>query len=65
MKFKDKITFLTCITSPENYGDLTVEYEGSMGSYGEITLKFNNSEKVIPKIISDTLYEIIDFDFFR
>jgi hypothetical protein len=63
MKFKDKISFLTYLTSPENYGDLTVEYEGSMGSYGEITLKFNNSEKVIPKIISDTLYEIIDFDF--
>ncbi len=63
MKFKDKISFLTYLTSPENYGDLTVEYEGSMGSYGEITLKFNNSEKVIPKIISDTLYGIIDFDF--
>lgn len=63
MKFKDKISFLTYLTSPENYGDLTVEFEGSMGSYGEIRLKFNNSEKVIPKIISDILYEIIDFDF--
>lgn len=63
MKFKDKISFLTNLTSPENYGDLTVEYEGSMGSYGEIKLWFKNSEKVIPKSIEEKLYEIIDFDF--
>lgn len=63
MKFKDKISFLTYITSTENYGDLNVEYEGSMGSYGEIKLWFKNSEKVIPKSIEEKLYEIIDFDF--
>lgn len=63
MKFKDKISFLTYLTSPENFGDLNVEYEGSMGSYGEIKLWFKNSEKVIPKSIEDKLYEIIDIDF--
>jgi hypothetical protein len=63
MKFKDKISFLTYLTSPENYGDLTVEYEGSMGSYGEIKLKFNNSEKELHAKLFDKVYHLMHFNF--
>ncbi len=63
MKFKDKISFLTYVTSPENYGDLTVELNAYMGSYGEIVLNFKNSEKELPARLYDKVYSIIDEEF--
>lgn len=63
MKFKDKISFLTYMTSPENYGDLTVEKTYSLGSYNEMVLTFKNSEKELPSRLYDKVYSIIDEDF--
>jgi len=65
MKFKDKISFLTYLTSPENYGDLTVELRASNGSYGEIVLTFKNAEKELPARLYDKVYSIIDGEFLR
>jgi hypothetical protein len=63
MKFKDKISFLTYVTSPENYGDLTVELNAYMGSYGEIVLAFKNSDKELPARLYEKVYSIIDEEF--
>jgi len=63
MKFKDKISFLTYLTSPENYGDLTVEKTYSLGSYNEMVLTFKNSEKALPARLFDKVYSIIDEEF--
>ncbi len=62
-KFKDRISFLSYLTSPENYGDLTLEYRGSNGSYGEIVLTFQNKDKVLDPRVEDKLYQMLKFDF--
>lgn len=62
-KFNDRISFLSYLTSPENYGDLTLEYRGSNGSYGEIVLTIQNKDKALPPQVEDELYQMLKFDF--
>lgn len=64
MKFKDKISFLTYLTSNENLGPLNVQF--SEQDYGSIDLSIYpvDSSKSIPENIYDKLYDIIWYHFY-
>lgn len=64
MKFKNKIDFLTYLTSDENYGPLNIQF--SEAEYGSIDLSIYpvNSSKSLPENIYDTLYNIIWYHFY-
>ncbi|MCZ2489274.1 hypothetical protein [Aquirufa antheringensis] len=64
MIFKDKISFLTYLTSNENFGPLNVQF--SEQDYGSIDLSIYpvDSSKSIPENIYDKLYDIIWYHFY-
>lgn len=63
-KFKDKISFLLYVTSPENYGKLKIRF--SEVDYGAIDLSIYpvDSSKKLPSNIYDTLHDIIWYHFY-
>ena len=63
-KFKDKISFLTYLTSNENYGRIKVQF--SEADYGSVDLSIYplDSSKSLPENIYDTLYDILWYHFY-
>ena len=64
MKFKDKISFITYLTSPEMYGELTVSMSIESGCPPTFYFYFEDNIKDIPRVVRDTLYNILYDHFF-
>ncbi len=64
MKFKDKISFLTYVVDPVNYGPIDICF--SIEEYGQMELSINliDSEKSLPVSIHDVLHDLFWFHFF-
>lgn len=64
MKFKDKISFLSYLTSEEQYGPINIsfsleDYQGMI-----LTIEPTNTKKVLPDNIYEVLYDIIWYHFY-
>jgi hypothetical protein len=64
MKFKDNISFITYLTSPEMYGELTVSMSTESGCPPTFYFYFEDNIKDIPRVVRDTLYNILYDHFF-
>ena len=64
MKFKDKISFITYLTSPEMYGKLTVSMSTESGCPPTFYFYFEDNIKDIPRVVRDTLHNILYDHFF-
>ena len=64
MKFKDNISFITYLTSPEMYGELTVSMSTESGCPPTFYFYFEDNIKDIPRVVRDTLHNILYDHFF-
>ncbi len=64
MKFKDNISFITYLTSPEMYGKLAVSMSTESGCPPTFDFYFKNSSKDIPSEVEDKLHNILYDHFF-
>jgi len=63
MKFKDNISFITYLTSPEMYGELTVSMSTESGCPPSFDFYFEDNIKEIPSDVEDKLHNIL-YDYF-
>lgn len=64
MKFKDNISFITYLTSPEMYGKLAVSMSTESGCPPSFDFYFKNSSKDITSEVEDKLNNILYDHFF-
>lgn len=64
MKFKDNISFITYLTSPEMYSKLSVSMSTESGCPPTFDFYFKNSSKDIPSEVEDKLHNILYDHFF-
>jgi len=60
MDFKDKTSFLSYLTSYENFGPIKIQFHGSV----ELSIAPIETSKTLPENIYDVLYDIIWYNFF-
>lgn len=65
MKFHSKISFLSYIISPDNFGGLIVTRDNSLGSYGKVSISFENKDKQMPDFIFNKIYDIVSSSLFH
>jgi hypothetical protein len=63
MKFKDKISFITYLTSPEMYGKLTVSMSTESGCPPTFDFYFENRTKELPIKVRNVLHKILYDNF--
>jgi hypothetical protein len=64
MKFKDNISFITYLTSSEMYGKLAVSMSTESGCPPSFDFYFKDNIKDIPRVVKDTLHNILYDHFF-
>ena len=64
MKFKDKISFLSYLTSEEQYGTIHISFSLEDYSGMVLTISTSDTSKVIPENIHKVLYDIIWYHFY-
>lgn len=64
MKFKDKISFLSYVVDPNNYGPIDICFSNLEFGQMELTIQPIENGKSLPAPFHDTLYDLFWFHFF-